>query len=78
MRQATEGRHTVPGTVSGGEAHVFPEAQRRYMQVLCDDVEMSSACPGQGVESELLRGPGSGAQLFGPHFICLNAITWSH
>lgn len=62
--------------MSGDGARVFPEAQRRYMQVLCDDVEMASARPGQGVESELLSGPGSGAKLFGPHFISLNAITY--
>lgn len=36
---------------------------------------MSSACPDQGVESEPLSGPGSGAKLFGPHFICLNVIN---
>lgn len=53
--------------MSGDGARVFPEAQRRYTQVLCDDVEMASVRPGQGVESEPLSGPGS-AKLFGPRF----------
>lgn len=61
--------------MSGDGAHALPEAQRRYTQVLCDEVEMSSARPDQGVESEPLSGPGSGAKLLGPHFICPNAIN---